>query len=101
MNDTNAAGGAAVNIFILSRCTGYNQFTNLSLFIGNGIYDMRTPVFEIYSCVHTEISYQKLYQAVLKCQRKITILQQLWMQCKLFVGDTDTIFQSMKNAVYV
>ena len=36
-------------------------------------------------------------------QHKITILQQnlLWMQFKQFVGDTDTIFQSIDNAVYV
>ena len=35
-------------------------------------------------------------------QHKITILQQnLFMQFKQFVGDTDVIFQSIDNAVYV
>ena len=36
MNDRIAAGGAAVNIAILSRCIGYNNFTYLSLYNGNG-----------------------------------------------------------------
>ena len=99
MNDTNAAGGSAVNIVILSRCIGYNLFMNLSICNGNGTYCGHQ--FARYSCARTRRLYQKLYQTVLNCQHKITILQQLWMQCELFVGDTDTYFQSMENAVYV
>ena len=61
---------------------------------------MRTHVGKIGSCERTQSLYQKLYQTVLICQNKIIILQQIWMQCMLLVGDhTDNSFQSIENAV--
>ena len=93
MNNTNATGGAAVSIVILSRCIA-------TIYL---LHQLVTIQWQWYVLL-ADISLQNLRLCVSDsseyCQHKITVLQQklLWMQFKQFVGDTDTIFQSMDNA---
>ena len=96
MNDTNVAGGAAVSIVILSRCIARIQLLHQLVTIQWQWYVLLADISLQYLrlCVSDSSEY---------CQHKNTILQQklLWVLFKQFVGDTDTIFQSMDNAVYV
>ena len=66
--------------------------TNCSIFNGGGTYHADV-ICKIYSNERTQGLYKKLYQIVL-AKIKLQILQQLWMQYVLFVGDrfTQTIF---------